>query len=99
LAIEATIWMILAMALAYGISLWRLDLFFPAMLFVIGGRYLTFSTVYGMRIYWVFGAALALAAYALAAAGAPPVAGGFAGAAIEIAFAVAIFINARRETA
>lgn len=102
LALEGTIWMLLGLALAYGISLWRSELFFPAALFIIGGRYLSFATVYGMRIYWACGAALAAAGWLLAAKALPMPAGAFAGAAIEACFAVAIYFmqrNGRRAAA
>ena len=96
LAMATTVWMIMMLPLAYAISLWRIDLFFPAMLFVIGGRYLCFHTLYGKRLYWVFGAVLALAGWGLAALHAPAVLGAMAGAAIEIAFAGLLFAGARR---
>ncbi|WP_310572258.1 hypothetical protein [Gemmatimonas sp.] len=96
LALATTFWMILCLPLAYGVSLHRIEWFFPAMLLVIGGRYLTFSTVFGTRIYWLCGGTLALAGYAAAAAKASPVIGAFAGAAIEAAFALVIFVRARR---
>lgn len=95
LALASTIWMILMLALAYGIALWRIDLFFPAMLFIIGGRYLTFATLYGGKLYWICGAALALAGYGLATLHAPPAAGAFAGAAIEIVFGGIVLAGAR----
>jgi len=97
LALSTTIWMILALPLAYAVSMLRLDWFFPAMLFVIGGRYLTFETLYGMRIYLLFGAVLALAGYALGPLGASAAAGAFAGAAIEAGFGAFILATARRE--
>lgn len=92
LALEGTIWMLLGLALAYGVFLWRSELFFPAMLFVIGGRYLTFATLYGMRLYWACGIALAAAGWLLGASAASMALGGFVGAAIEFAFAVAIVV-------
>jgi hypothetical protein len=95
LAFATTIWMIMMLALVYGISLWRIDLFFPAMLFVIGGRYLTFATLFGRKLFWVCGAVLALAGYGLAALHAAPAAGAFAGAGIEIAFAGAALAGTR----
>jgi hypothetical protein len=97
LALATTFWLILSCPLAYSVSLLRIEWFFPAMLFVIGGRYLTFSTIFGARIYWVCGAALALAGYILARANASPEFGAFAGAAIEAAFAICIFASAHRE--
>jgi len=97
LALASTFWLILSCPLAYSVSLLRIEWFFPAMLFVIGGRYLTFSTIFGTRIYWVCGAALALAGYLLARAHASPQLGAFTGSAIEAAFAIFIFVSARRE--
>jgi hypothetical protein len=86
LAFATTIWMILMLFLAYGIALWRIELFFPAMLFVIGGRYLTFATLFGGKVFWVCGALLAAAGYGLATQHAAAAAGAFAGSVIEIVF-------------
>lgn len=97
LALATTFWMILMMPLAYGAARLRPEWFFPAMLFIIGGRYLTFSTIFGTRIFWFCGAALAVAGFGLGRAGAAPELGAFAGAAIEAGFAVIIFVTARRE--
>ncbi len=99
LALATTFWMILALPLAYGVSRLRMEWFFPAMLFIIGGRYLTFSTIFGARTYWFCGAALALAGYALGQANASPEFGAFSGAAIEAVFAATIFVTMRREIA
>jgi hypothetical protein len=97
LAMATTFWLILSLPLAYAVSLVRMEWFFPAMLFVIGGRYLTFSTMFGTRIYWACGAALALAGYALGRFNVAPALSAFSGAAVEAAFAAAIFVAARRE--
>lgn len=99
LAIATTFWLVLSLPLAYAVSLIRIEWFFPAMLFVIGGRYLTFSTIFGARIFWACGAALALAGYALAHFNTAPEFGAFTGAAIEAIFAFVIFASARREIA
>ena len=96
LAMATTVWMIFCLPLAYVVSLRRIEWFFPAMLLVIGGRYLTFATVFGSRVFLACGAALALAAYALVATMASPWLGAFTGAGIEAAFAILIFVNARR---
>ncbi|MEL7187564.1 MAG: hypothetical protein AAFN50_14210, partial [Pseudomonadota bacterium] len=58
LAIEGTIWMLLCILVAIGAALYKIEWFFPAMLLVIAGRYLTFSTLYGLRLYWAFAATL-----------------------------------------
>lgn len=95
LALETTVWLVLSMPIAYVVSLYRVDLFFPAMLLVIGGRYATFATMYGTRVFWACGGALVAAAYALAAFRAAPATAAFAGAAIEAAFAVWIVATSR----
>jgi len=97
LALESTIWMIMCLPLAYGASLLRPEWFFPAMLLVIGGRYLTFQTMYGMRAYWACGGALAIAGMLLAKYGAPMAVGAFTGAGIELAFSAFIYIAARND--
>lgn len=65
------------------------------MLLIIGGRYLTFATLYGARLYWACGAALAAAGCALGYLNATPAIAAFTGAATEAAFAVAIFVAVR----
>jgi hypothetical protein len=95
LAGEATGWMLLGIALAYGLSLWRTDLFFPAMLLAIGGRYLTFATVYGMRVYWAFGATLAASGLILPTFATRFAAGAFAGGIIEMIFAAVVYMQLR----
>src|SRR6187549_1475404 len=55
LAGASTFWLIFSLPLAYGLSLHDIAWFFPAMLLVIGGRYLVFATMFGMRLYWVLG--------------------------------------------
>jgi hypothetical protein len=95
LAFATTIWMILMLFLAYGIALWRIELFFPAMLFVIGGRYLTFATLFGRKVFWICGGLLAGAGYGLAKLHAAPVAGAFTGAAIEIVFSGIVLMSAK----
>jgi hypothetical protein len=74
----------------------RIELFFPAMLFVIAGRYLCFQTLYGTRLYWIFGAVLALAGYALFKLEAPVALSAFAGAAIEVVFASLLWASERQ---
>ncbi|MBK9209083.1 MAG: hypothetical protein IPL71_12580 [Anaerolineales bacterium] len=97
LAMEVTIWLIFCLPLAYTISQTNSLWFFPAMLLVIGGRYLTFSTIYGMRIYWVCGLLLAAASVALVRLNVPFSIQPFIGALIEIAFAPFVFIQGHKE--
>ena len=99
LALESTITMILALPLAYAVSLLRAEWFFPAMLMVIGGRYVVFASIYGLRLYWACGAVLAVAAYGAAVLRLAPAPAAFAGAAIEAVFAVALFALMRGHAA
>ena len=96
LALETTVFMLMCLPLAYGLALYRIEWFFPAVLMVIGGRYITFATVYGTKVYWLLGAALgagAMLAYVLAA---PPHLSALLGAAIEIVFGAALLLAKRR---
>lgn len=97
LAMATTFWMILMLPLAYGVAMVRIEWFFPAMLLIIGGRYFTFATLYGARIYWLCGAALAAAGWWLGKSGIAPEIAAAAGAAIEAVFAVAVFFSSRNE--
>ena len=99
LAMATTFWMIMLLPLAYGVSRLRLELFFPAMMLVIGGRYLCFHTLYGDRLYWVMGALLGVAGGAMGAANAPVALGAFTGAMIEIGFAAWLLARVRRHAA
>jgi hypothetical protein len=97
LALEGTIWMLLAIPLALYLALEWPQYFFVAMLLIIGGRYLTFATLYGTRLYWLLGALLALSTMALITLKASAALAAFTGATIEIIFAVLIFRGAHRE--
>ncbi len=94
LAIEGTLWMLTGIVVAFGVHRLNPEWFFPTMLLVVGGRYLTFQTLYGIRAYWLLGGALWAASFTLAALHATPAATAFAGAVIEIAFAVVLFRHA-----
>lgn len=87
LAGASTFWLIFSLPLAYGLGLRNPSWFFAAMLLVIGGRYLVFATLYGMRLYWALGLALALAGFGLGWLGAPALVVASAGAALELVFA------------
>ena len=97
LALEGTVLMLLCLPLVYGVSRAHLEWFFPAMLLVIGGRYLTFATIYGMRIYWACGSMLACAGFLLVMFRVPFAVGAFTGAAIEGVFAAWVFWTERKQ--
>jgi hypothetical protein len=96
LALEGTVFFLLAIPAAYALSRFRLAWFFPAMLLLIGGRYLTFSTLYGRRLFWVCGSLLAAAGMLLAVSRAPSWVVALVGALIEYLFAAVVVLSMRR---
>lgn len=97
LAWAGVLWLVFSLPLAYVVSLHRVEWFFPAMLLVIGGRYLTFQTLFGLPVYWLLGSTLAAAGLGLGRAVAAPAAAAFVGGAVELLFAAAILGRDRRE--
>ena len=98
LAIEGTVWLLAGIAIAYLLQTLRVEWFFPAMLLTIGARYLSFQTLYGLRLYWLCGAALGFAGIALLLLRAPVVWAAAVGAVIELFFAGLLFRQAARTT-
>ncbi|AXK72958.1 hypothetical protein DWG18_12165 [Lysobacter sp. TY2-98] len=96
LAGASTFWLVFSLPLAYAASRLHIEWFFPAMLLVIGGRYLTFDTLYGERLYWACGLALAAAGFALGRVLMTPAVAALAGGAIEAAFALVIALREQR---
>jgi hypothetical protein len=97
LAMEGTIFMLMCIPLAYGLSLLRAEYFFQGMLLIIGGRYLTFKTLFGNRIFWILGSILGMTAYFLFLVKAETFTSAIAGAIIEISFGLFIYINYQSE--
>lgn len=95
LALESTAILLLGILLALALAQFRLDLFFPAMLLVIGGRYLTFQTLYGLRTYWICGGVLAALGFLSALLHLPVAATAAAGGVIELVFAGLVYRQAR----
>jgi hypothetical protein len=91
LAFANTAWLIFSLPLAYAVSLQHIEWFFPAMLLIIGGRYLTFATLFGMRLYWALGLALAGIGFWSGIRLVDPAVVALAGAATELAFAALAF--------
>jgi hypothetical protein len=96
-AMEGTIFMLMCIPLAFGLSLLHTAWFFQAMLLIIGGRYLTFSSIYGNKLYWILGSALGIAAFLLYRTHAMVLTTTLTGACIEILFGVFMLISFRRE--
>jgi hypothetical protein len=92
LAIETTFWMLLSIPISIAAALYKIEWFFPAMILVIAGRYLTFSTLYGMRVFWLFGAVLVGVGALLIALEASVFQAALAGSLVEYVFGVAIYI-------
>lgn len=95
LAGASTFWLIFSLPLAYALGLRQAAWFFSAMLLIIGGRYLVFATIYGMRLYWALGLALAAAGAVSAPLRAPATVIVAAGAAIELVFGIAAVVQHR----
>jgi len=96
LAMESTIWMIMCIPLAYGLSIQNTEWFFQAMLLIIGGRYLTFATLFGKKLYWILGASLGLSAYRLFQLKIQSFGSLLTGAIIEIIFGVLMYFIYRK---
>lgn len=96
LAMEGTFFMLMCIPLAYGLSLQRTGWFFQAMLIIIGGRYLTFNTIYGNRLFWILGGILGIAGYLLFLTNAQSYISALTGSIIEISYGLSMYYNARR---
>lgn len=97
LAMEGTILMLMCIPLAFGLSLEHPAWFFQGMLMIIGGRYLTFSTIYGKKIYWILGGILGIAAFSLFSFKAAPFNSALTGSMIEIIFGIFMYARFRKE--
>lgn len=96
LALETTVWMIMCLPLAYGLAHFRIEWFYPAVLMIIGGRYLTFASIFGTRLYWLLGGLLGFGGYLGYSLGFPPHVTALLGAAIELTFGAFLLIAKRR---
>ena len=96
LGLESTGILIFCYPLAYVASLVHVEWFYPAMLVLIGVRYLLFTTLYGHKVYWIFGMVLILAGYTLAISRLPFHVGAFVGSALEYVFGMFIFVMHRK---
>jgi len=96
LAMQSTMMMMFGIVIALGVAMIRPDWFFPAMLLVIGGRYLVFATIYGLSVqYWSLGCALAGAGMLLAIGNAPPATSAMVGGLVEIGAYLPMLIAGR----
>lgn len=91
LAIEGLGILFVGLFLAYCITLFNEALFYPIMLLMIGVRYLTFQTLYGLKAYWFLGGTLIIAGFLSTTLSAPFIVGAFTGGIVEVLFSLIIF--------
>ncbi len=96
LAMEGTVFMLMCIPLALLLSLQEHAWFFQGMLLIIGGRYLTFTTLYGIKTFWVMGGILGAAAFALFFFNASPGISALTGAFVELGFGIVLFGSFKR---
>lgn len=96
LALQSTAFLIIGLVIAYLVSGTYADWFFAIALLTVGGRYLIFQTVYGMRLYLALGVVLmAIAAVGLSFSITPTFVA-FAGGAVELLCSAFILVPAKR---
>lgn len=91
LVFESTVLLFVGFFIAYVAFQLRQELFFPIMLMIIGSRYLLFSTLYGLKIYWPVGGVLIVAGILCAIFNAPLITGAFSGGIIELISSLFVF--------
>ena len=91
LVMENTIFMLMCIPLALLLSFQDHAWFFQGMLLIIGGRYLTFATLYGIKTYWILGALLGASSFILFFLEASPSISALSGSIIELGFGVYMF--------
>ena len=96
LALATTIWLIACCFMAFGLYLHDETWFFPARMLTIGSRYLVFSILFGLTIYWVLGGLLIGAGALAFYLSSPALYSALVGATVEIAFAVILFSRLSR---
>lgn len=99
LAMEGTFFMLLCIPLALLLSLQEHAWFFQGMLLIIGGRYLTFTTLYGIKTYWVLGGLLGAMAFALFFLNASSEISALLGAIVELVFGTVLFVSFKKTKA
>lgn len=96
LVMEGTVFMLMCIPLALLLSLQDHAWFFQGMLLIIGGRYLTFASLYGIKTYWVLGGILGAAGFALFFLKGNPAISALSGSIIELCFGVVMFLSYKK---
>ncbi|MFC5624319.1 DUF7010 family protein [Algoriphagus winogradskyi] len=97
LAMEGTVFMLMCLPIAFLLSFQHTEWFFQGMLLIIGGRYLTFASLYGNKIFWILGAALGVAAYLLFALNIQSFGSALTGSLIEIVIGIFVLVRFKRK--
>ena len=95
LALETLPTLFGGLLVAFYVAQFKLELFFPIMLLAIGARYFSFQTLYGLKEFWILGAALIFAGISCTVLSLPFISGAFIGGALELIFALIIFRKTR----
>jgi len=97
LSIETTFLIFIGLFIAYTMYHSFGDWFYSIMLMIIGGRYLMFQSIYGMKLYWLLGTLMIVAGVGsmilMTDFHVPAIAGGI----IELVMAVAIMWKSKNE--
>jgi len=97
LIMEGTFFMLMCIPLALLLSLQEHAWFFQGMLLIIGGRYLTFASLYGIKTYWILGGVLGVSAFALFFLNGNPAISALSGSIIELGFGVFMFLSYQKK--
>ena len=89
-ALENTIIIFVGLFLAFSISQSHIEWFYPIMLMIIGARYMTFQTLYGLKIYWLLGAILMMSGVGGILLNTSFIVGAFVGGGLEVIFSFII---------
>ncbi|AWB57494.1 hypothetical protein [Colwellia sp. Arc7-D] len=98
LALESTIILFVGLFLAFFVAKLKVEWFFPIMLMTIGVRYLIFNTLYGIKTYWILGAALMFSGMFCILLNTNFVIGAFLGGITEVIFSLVIFKQSSAST-
>lgn len=98
LALESTIILFVGLFIAFYVAKLQVEWFYPIMLMTIGVRYLTFNTLYGLKLYWVLGALLMFSGMFCLLLGVNFITGAFIGGITEVLFSVVIFYESKTLT-
>jgi hypothetical protein len=94
-ALENTVVLFVGLFLAFSIAQLRIEWFYPIMLIIIGARYMTFQTLYGLKVYWLLGLMLITSGVGGILLDMPFFLGAFVGGGLEIVFSFIIIRQAK----